>query len=252
MTSCLIVDDEPLVRERMRTLLSTDGRIGTIHLCETGEEAVRMIPLIRPAVVFLDVQMPGINGFEVLQRLDHGAMPIVVFVTAFDEFALRAFDVHAVDYVLKPLSAARVALAVDRALARATEGEFERHGDERLRRYLDVVERKASYLTRFVVRRLGAAYLINVDDVDWIDSAANYIQLHVGGRVHYTRCTLSEASERLDPEHFIRVHRRIIVNVRALSRLQAGGHGEYELVMRDGARIVSSRTHSDGLRRLFR
>lgn len=255
MIRALIVDDEPLPRERIRTLLAEHGNVEVIGECREGQEAVSAILLERPDLVFLDIQMPELDGFEVISAVAGaivgGRLPAVVFVTAFDEYAIRAFEVNAIDYLLKPINAARFETAVQRAIDRlgqAGPGEPDRQ-------LLDLVERwrgERRRPLRFVVRSGSKLFFVRAADVDWIDAADNYVRLHVGGREHLVRDTLKSVEAQIDPETFVRVHRSIIINLDRVESVEPYSHGEYVVTMKDGARLTTSRSYSERLRVMLR
>jgi len=226
----LIVDDEPLPRERIRSLLAAYPEIDVIGESRDGREAATMIAAERPDLVFLDVQMPELDAFVVIAGVSDDYLPAVIFVTAFDEYALPAFDVNAVDYVLKPINSERFDKAVRRAI-------------EQLR-----AERR--YASRFAVRSGSSFSFVRAEDIDWIDGADNYVRLHVSGREHLLRDTMKSIESRLQPDIFVRVHRSTIVNIDRVASVQPHNHGEYVIIMRDGARLNASRSYSDRLRML--
>jgi two-component system LytT family response regulator len=257
----VIVDDEPLARERLRTLLAPHAEIVVLAECGDGEEAIEAIRALAPDLVFLDVQMPEVDGFEVLEAVE-GRLPAVVFVTAYDDYALRAFEVNAIDYLLKPFDRARFEKALARAAERLAAGAGA-HGGERgregggesggeLRALLAHLRAERGYSARFVVRSGGKLHFVRADEVDWIDAQGNYVRLHVGGKAHLVRETMKGVEARLDPSRFFRVHRSAIVNVDRIAALEPYFHGEYVLTMRDGSKLTSSRTHSGRLRDLLR
>ena len=242
----LIVDDEPLARERIRSLLEGEADIEVLGECTDGREAVTTIEAERPDLVFLDVQMPELDGFAVLEVLEVEEMPVVVFVTAFDQFALRAFDAHAVDYLLKPFDRERF----QRALGRART-QVERHSEddfgERLRALLGQLKPKAEYLERLAVRAGGRIVFIRTDEVDWIDAQGNYARLHLKERTYLLRETMSALEAKLDPARFVRIHRSTIVNAERIRELEPMFAGEYLVILRDGTKLPSSRTYRDKL-----
>lgn len=246
----LIVDDEPLARERIRTLLAEAPDVQVVGECGDGVEAVRVIGSEKPDLVFLDIQMPELDGFEVLEAVGIEEAPVIVFITAFDEFALRAFEVSAVDYLLKPIEPARFT----QALARVQERLARRSQDpgQELEQLIEFWRSKQSYAARFVVRDGGRISFVRAQDVDWIDAAGNYVRLHTRGKEHLVRETMKSVESRLDPAVFIRVHRSAIVNIDRVAALEPYFHGEYVVIMRDGAKLTSSRTHSDRLRALLK
>jgi len=231
-----LVDDEPLGRERIRTLLADEKDVALVGEYRTGEEALAGILESAPQVLFLDVRMPGMDGFALVQLLETELppeqRPFIVVVTAYDAYALRAFDVSAVDYLLKPFDRARFHAALTRARARVTE--------------------RPRPEPRFVVRSASRMTLVRAADVEWIAGEGNYARLHSSGRRHLVRETLKSVEARLDPHKFVRVHRSAIVNVDCVATLEPYVHGQYVLTMKDGSRIVSSRTHSPKLRALLK
>ena len=253
MMRVLIVDDEPLLRERVRTLLEAHHDIEMIGECRDGQEAVNMILAERPDLVFLDIQMPELDGFEVIKAISDEYLPAVVFITAFDEYAIRAFEVNAIDYLLKPINAARFEQAVRRAIDRLNQSKT--HGPAPESKLLDLIAglRAAQpYTTRFVVRSGSKLSFVRASDVDWIDVANNYVRLHVSGREHLVRDTLKSVESQLNPETFVRVHRSIIINLDRVESVEPSFHGEYAVTMKDGAKLMTSRSYSERLRMLLR
>lgn len=230
------MDDEPLGRERIRTLLGAEPGVALVGEYRGGEEAVAGLADTRPQVLFLDVQMPGLDGFGVVQRLEETLapddVPVIVFVTAHDAYAIKAFDVSATDYLLKPFDRERFRSALARARARLRE--------------------RGKADPRFVVRLGPKVYFVRAADVDWIGGEGNYARLHTSGKRHLVRETLKSVEARLDPRQFVRVHRSAIVNVDRIATLQPHSHGQYIVTMKDGARLTSSRTHSAKVRALSR
>jgi two-component system LytT family response regulator len=246
----VIVDDEPIARAGLRTLLSADPEIELVAECGDGQSAVDAIMSSKPDIAFLDVQMPGVDGFDVLGALRGQPHPVIVFVTGYDQYALRAFDVHAVDYLLKPFDDARFAEAVAHAKATARS----RLGGgmvERLERLLDAAERRTGRNARFLVRTAGRVLFLRSEDVDWIEAADYYVKLHVAGKVHMLRESMSALEARLDPATFFRVHRSAIVNVERITELQPFSKREHVLVLRDGTRLRLTRSRREGLETLL-
>ncbi len=247
----VLADDEPLVRERLRALVSARPDCALVAECADGSEAVEVIEREQPDVALLDVQMPELDGFEVLDALPEDRRPAVIFVTAYDEYAVRAFEVNAVDYLLKPLEASRFNEAIDRVAGRGTR-DAGRSGDEGLRALLDEPRRKRGYATRLVVRDGPRVSFVPVADIDWIDASGTYARLHAGSRAPLLRETLKSLEARLDPERFVRVHRSAIVNVERIVAIEPYFHGEYVLTLRDGTKVTSSRTCSGRLREMLK
>ena len=241
----LIVDDEALARERIRTLLAPADDLVVLGECTGGREAVAAIVEQRPDLVFLDVQMPDLDGFEVLEALDLDPLPAVVFVTAYDAYAIRAFDVHAVDYLLKPIEPQRFARALDRV--RETLGG---KGDRRLHDLLDALAERDTPLDRLVIRTRSAVSFVKPSEIDWVEAEGKHVKLHLGRETHLIRRQLGALEIRLAAHGFVRVHRSAIVNVDRIQRLEPWFHGEYVVTLKDGTRLTSSAAHSAALHRL--
>ena len=247
-----IADDEPLARERLRGMLKEREGYAIVAECNDGVEAAAALARHDIDLLFLDVQMPGLDGFQILESADASPLPIIVFVTAFDDYALRAFDVSALDYLLKPFDRDRF----ERTLARVEERLTTRRAPgipEELRELLRSLSATAtpSHVSRFPVRTNGEIYFVRVEDVDWINAEGNYVALHTAGRTHLVRDTIKSLETRLDPAKFMRVHRSAIINVDRLRKLQPYFHGEYVITLQDGTTLTSSRSHSERLRALL-
>lgn len=226
----VIVDDEPLARSSIRILLERDPEVDAIVEC-SGVEALAAIPRERPDIVFLDVQMPEVDGFDVLERVGD-VIPAVVFVTAYDEYALRAFQVHALGYLLKPFTDARLYEELERAkqIVRARQGS-------------------SLYVRRFLVRTHDGLVFVKSEDIDWIEAADYYAAIHAGGRSHLVRQTMADIEKQLDPAKFVRVHRSAIVNLDRVVKMQPLFHGDQTLVLADGTQVRLSRTRRDEFER---
>jgi len=246
----LIADDEPLARRGIRAQLDEEEDIEIVSECRNGLEAVAAIEEQSPDLVFLDVQMPELDGFGVLEAVGVDRMPVVIFVTAYDQYALRAFDVHALDYLLKPVDAERFASALQRA-----RKQIEHHNvqdlNQRLQTFLDDVRAKQKFTERLVIKSGGRIFFLNVQEIDWIEAADNYVRLHVGRDSHLLRETMNHLEKRLDPDHFLRVHRSRIINIRQIKELQPLFRGEYDIMLQDGTRLESGRGYRDKLQKLF-
>jgi two-component system LytT family response regulator len=247
-----IADDEPLARERLTSMLEGRERYAVVAECNDGAEALAALTEHDIDLLFLDVQMPGLDGFQILESLGTAALPIVVFVTAFNDYALRAFDVSALDYLLKPFDRERF----EKTLARVEERVAVRERGEvsvELREFLGTLSTPArpGHVSRFPVRANGEIYFVRTEDIDWIDAEGNYVALHAEGRRHLVRDTIKSLESRLDPSKFVRVHRSAIINVDRLRKLQPYFHGEYVITLHDGTTLTSSRTYSDRLRALL-
>lgn len=243
----LIVDDEPLARDCVRLALDRASGIEVVGECPDGEAAIDAIRSLNPDLVFLDVQMPGMDGFDVIREVGPEHMPPVVFVTAFDEHALQAFEVHALDYVLKPFDDDRFEDAVRHA-RRCVESDM--GGDLRARLRGLLSERDAEpepWLSRLTVRVRDRIRLVRVDDVDWFEAAGNYVRVRCGEEAYLVRRTLTSLAEALDPARFTRIHRSTVVNIDRIEELRPAQGGDYVAVLRDGRKLRVSRAYRDGL-----
>jgi two-component system LytT family response regulator len=244
----LIVDDEPLARARLRQLLMGEPEIEIAGECSNGLEAVAAIRSLCPRLVFLDVQMPELDGFGVLESIGEGAMPVIVFVTAHDEFALRAFEVHAADYLLKPFNRERFQTALRHALERAR-----RHDDRSLQERQSALLRElasAKSPERLIVKSGGRITWVRPEEIFWIQSANNYVELHLEKKSHLLRETLNTIEARLAPGEFIRISRSVIVNRQRVSELQRLFYGGYAVILQNGLKLTLSRRYRDKLKQL--
>ena len=249
----LVVDDEPLARERVRMMLGMHDDVAVVGEYGDGQQAIDAIRLHRPDLVFLDVQMPGVDGFGVLRALEGEVLPYVVFVTAYDQYALKAFEVHALDYVLKPFNAERFTQALQRARAAiVTRGDQESSVDkDHLRSLVASLTAEQREKQRIVVKSSGRVFFVKVDDIDWIEAEGNYVRLHMGAQSHLLRETMKGMESVLDTSQFIRIHRSTIVNADRIRELQPLFHGEYAVILRDGTRLVASRGPDNRLKKLL-
>jgi two-component system LytT family response regulator len=265
----VIVDDEPLARRTLRVLLEPEAGVEIVAEAGNGAEALDAIAATQPDLVFLDVQMPEMDGFEVLNALGPERMPAVIFVTAFDEHAVRAFDAEAADYLLKPFDDERFARALARARARIGDGRV-RELASRLAQMLSPASAAPHLPTsppssspagetgdaprfaeRIVVKRNSRVTLLDVQTVDWIEAADYVVRIHAGGAVHVLREPIADLERRLDPRRFFRIHRSTIVNLASVKELQPLFHGEYVVIMRDGSELRLSRARRDRLQQLL-
>ena len=249
----LVVDDESLARDTIRRLLSGDPEVQVVGECAGGAEAARRIRDLAPDILFLDVQMPEVDGFEVLRRARPAEVPAVVFVTAHDAYALRAFEAEALDYLLKPFDDDRFQRTVDRAKARVREHRV----NTLARRMAATLDSRmepglaAAHVERLAIRRDGGMFFVRVEDVDWIEAADYCVRVHTAGRFHLLREPLAELEARLDPRRFCRVHRSAIVNLARIKELQPHFHGDSVVVMHDGSSLRVSRGRREHLHRLL-
>jgi two-component system LytT family response regulator len=243
----LIADDEAPARRRIRNLLRDRREYEIVAEAKTGPETVNAVRTHRPDLLFLDIQMPGLTGFEVLSSLDPAEVPITVFVTAYDDHAIRAFEAHAIDYLLKPFDDERFEAALRYAARRLRERDAERLSGE-LRALLDHSPgdpTSSPARSTFAVRKRDSIELVPAADIDWIEAAGDYVRLHAAGRAHLMRATLREVEERLDPHSFLRIHRSTIVRLDRMERLIPRARGDYEVVLHDGTELRLSRTYRD-------
>ena len=257
----LVVDDEPLAREGIAELLSADPEVEVVGTCASGREAVETIRRLSPSLVFLDVQMPDIDGFEVLESMPDSP-PVVVFVTAYDQYALRAFEMHAVDYLLKPFDDERF----DKAVRRAKTQVRQEKADSLSRRLLALLETyrgagipspgegggEGPYLTRLAIRSSGRVVFLRTEEIDWIGAADYYVELHAGGKAHLLREPMARLEEKLDPQRFLRIHRSAIINVDRVREVRTSPLGERFVLLADGTKLKLSRSRRDKLQLLMR
>jgi two-component system LytT family response regulator len=251
----LIVDDEPVAREGIRVLLQDDPEIEVVGECADGREAVEAIQELSPDLVFLDVQMPELDGFGVIEEVGAETMPVVVFVTAYDQYALRAFDVAALDYLLKPYDDERFATAVNRAKSQIRQGKV----GELSRKLIALLEGQAGeparrpgagpakYLRRVMLKTGGRVTFLKVAEIDWIEAEGDYVKLHVGKSWHLLRDTMKRLEAQLDPSRFVRTHRSTIVNIDRIKELHPYFHGDYIVVLHDGTELKLSRSRRHAL-----
>lgn len=254
--TAVIADDEALARDAIRLRLKKEPDIEVVGEASDGAETVELVRTRQPDLLFLDVQMPAMDGFEVIEKVSSEHLPIVVFVTAHDQYAIKAFETHALDYLLKPFTASRFHAAIDRArfeVARA--GDHETH--QRLIGALDDRHRARDrrgqhrdaagegYLVRLAVKRNQRIVLVNVADIDWFESSANYVQLHTRGTSYAVRMTMGELERRLEPDRFARIHRSTIVQIDRIKDIITSWHGDFDVTLRDGTMLRLSRNYRD-------
>ena len=242
----LIVDDEPMARERVLSLLHQQPDIEVVGECADGAQALSAIERLEPELVFLDVQIPVMDGFGVIRALAPQRLPLVVFTTAYDEYALRAFEVHALDYLLKPFDGPRFLRTLDRARERLERQRAGDLGKRLLAMVQDLKPEPAQPPDRLVVKSGGRIFFIRTDEIEWVDAAGNYVRLHVKGEAHLFRETMSAMEARLDPGRFARIHRSHIVNVDRIKALLPGT-GDHAVILRSGVRLPLSRGYKDRL-----
>jgi two-component system LytT family response regulator len=263
----LIVDDEPIARRRMQRLLREEQDVDVLDEVGSGRDAIDVITRDRPDLVLLDVQMPDVDGFGVVEALGVDQMPPTIFVTAYNEYAVRAFDVHAIDYLLKPFDPERFRTAFQRARAHLEQVSSAEQG-RKIKALLEQVLGDASsvgpsngngngshappaarhrYLDRLMIKHDGRVYFIKVTDVDWFEAAGNYVRVHTGKVSHLIRETMQRIESQLDPSLFVRIHRAVIVNLDRIRELQPWFAGDYVVILRDGRQLKLSRTYREHL-----
>ncbi|MDT4953645.1 MAG: two-component system, LytTR family, response regulator [Acidobacteriota bacterium] len=253
----LIVDDEPLARQTIRDLLVADPEIEIIGECKSGIEAVNFIRKQSPDLLFIDIQMPGMSGFEALAKIDLELIPAIVFVTAFDQYAVKAFEVHALDYLLKPFSDKRFNEALQQAKTHVELREINRLSQSLVALLGDragsetLSPKRKGFLTRFMVRSGGRVTFIKTSDVDWIAADDYYIKLHVSDKSHLLRLSMNELEEKLDPKRFLRIHRSTIINFDRVKELHQNPNGEYVVVLKNGTELKLSRSRRERFEELL-
>jgi two-component system LytT family response regulator len=242
----LVVDDEPLARDMLREMLEDDSEVEIVAECANGREAVEAIKSTKPDLVFLDIQMPEMGGFEVLESLDPAATPYIIFVTAYDQYAVRAFEVHAFDYLLKPFDRERFDAAWQRVKAQIKtdqSGERDRH----ILELLQELKSGPRHLERLVIKNGGRVFFLNVQDVYCIESEGNYVRVYDNQKGYLLRETISNLEEQLDPRQFRRIHRSAIVKIDRIKEMQPWFHGEYRVIMENGKQLTLSRNYRSNL-----
>lgn len=247
----LIVDDERSSRRAIELQLLTMEDIEVVGQAADGAAAVRLVRSTRPDLVFLDIQMPDMDGFQVLEELGPEDLPRIVFVTAHDEFAIRGFDVNAVDYLLKPVDDRKLRRAIDR-VRQDLQATVERDMSANVRRLMEHLDhqdrsRPARYKTRLLARQKGEYFFMPTQDVEWLEAAGNYVRVHLPDATHLIRASMNELEATLDPQHFLRIHRGAIVNLDRIAAIQPDGVSDYRVVLRSGETVKVGRTYRDSL-----
>ena len=242
----LLVDDEPLARAMLREMLIDDPDVIIIDEAYNGRHALEAIRRHAPDLVFLDVQMPEVGGFDLLAAIGHEPSPQVIFVTAYDQYAVRAFEVHALDYLLKPFDRERFDACWQRAKAQILR-DRERNTNNQILELLEDLKTGHQYLERLVVKTGGRIYFVRIDDIDWIEAEGNYVSVHTGKKSHLLRETISNLAAQLDPKHFVRIHRSTVVRLDRIKELQPWFHGEYRVILHDATQLTLSRNYREHL-----
>ncbi|MEP6764268.1 MAG: LytTR family DNA-binding domain-containing protein [Gemmatimonadaceae bacterium] len=248
---CLVVDDEPLGRERVVQLLRDIPNAELVGVCSDGSEAVESIGELTPDLIFLDVQMPELDGFGVLAAIPQRNRPEVIFITAHDQYALKAFEVHAQDYVLKPFDPDRLYAAFNRAAERIESRRSSTAPNAQLQALIDHMEQQRARRTRIPIKSDGRVTLLPVEEIDWIESDDNHVKIHAGTHTHLVRQTLQSMEQSLSPSEFVRVHRSSMVNVSRIKEIQPWFNGEYVVILRNGTQVKTSRGYRARLEQLM-
>ena len=244
MIRTLIIDDVQLARDRLKRCLGEQSGVEVVGECDNGEKAVAAIRSLRPDLIFLDVQMPALDGFGVLDALGRERPPAVIFVTAYNDYAIQAFEVNALDYLLKPVDCERLHKAVARAQAqaeRAQPGEL----DQRFRALIEDIKAPPKYLKRLTIRLTGRTLLLPTDEIEWVETYGNYLKVYAGREAHLIRGTMQQLEAKLDPERFVRVHRSAIVNIEKVKEMHPRSNGDQDLVLQNGRTLMLSRNYRE-------
>ena len=253
----VIIDDEPIARRNLRALLERDADIEIVGEGGSGQDAINLIRAKSPDLIFLDIQMPEMNGFEALERIGADSVAAIIFVTAFDQYALRAFEVHALDYLLKPFDDARF----EAALARAKAQIEQREAKELSKKLFALLEdhahvsdepKEAHYQSEFMIKSASRVFYLKAGEIDWIEAADYYVKLRAGSQSHMLRETMSELEAKLDPQKFTRIHRSTIVNLDRIREIESRPGGEYAVILRDGTHLKLSRSRRDQIEMILR
>lgn len=247
MIRALIVDDEPLAAEKIRRFAESESELEIVDVCANGAEAVAAVRRERPDLIFLDIQMPEMSGFDFLAAIKDDPLPGIIFVTAYDEYALQAFEYHALDYLLKPFDRERFHAAVGHAAAVLQSREAARTTEQHIKEMLQWMQRKMDTAERIVVKENGKMIFVTVSEIDWLEAAGNYVKVHLGKESHLIRTTMAAMEKRLNPATFVRIHRKTIINITKVKELQPWINGEYKVVLSSSVQLVMSRNYRDNL-----
>src|SRR5216683_6503998 len=228
----IIADDERLAREKLRLLLGSEPSVEVVAECDDGTQTVSAVRSCHPDLLLLDIQMPGLDGFQVLRKLSPPEMPVVIFTSAYDQYAIRAFEAHALDYLLKPFDQERLHRALERVRSELHKSQ-DRAITHRLLDWMAQARTRSKCYRRLIIKAGGRVVFLDTDEIDWVEAAANYVKLHVGKESYVLREGIGRISERLDPNQFVRIHRSAIANVRKIKELQPCNSGEYIVVLKD-------------------
>ena len=249
----LIIDDEPLARERIRELLASDQEIRISGECDNGLDSVSLINEINPDLIFLDIQMPKLNGFEVLEKLEKNKIPEIIFVTAYDEFALKAFEVCAIDYLLKPFDKERFYNSLSKAKLHI-KNKSTHLLNQNINTLLQKIDKQKSseFIERFVIKNAGSIYFVDAEEVDWFEADGNYIKLHIGKKIELIRDTIKNIDEKLDPKSFVRVQRSAIVKIKSIKEIMTWFNNNYKIKLINGEEVIAGQKYRHNLTRLIK
>jgi len=247
----VIVDDEPLARNLLQSMLAVHDAFAVIAACNDGLQAIEVIREQKPDVVFLDIQMPVCDGFQVLEQLDHSAHPLIVFVTAYDHYAIRAFEVHALDYLLKPFDEERLDRTVRRVLGHFQTSGYSKQALSRMLALLEQMNEKPDYLERLVIKEKHRTFFQAIEDVDWFEADRKYIRIHAGESMHRIRLGFSHLEERLNPKQFMRISRSAIVNLDRITELRPWFGGDFSILLSTGKRLHTTRTYRSNIQAML-
>ena len=245
MIRTLIIDDVSLARERLKRCLAGDPEIAIVGECDNGQKAIADIRSLTPDLIFLDVEMPALDGFGVLEALREERTPAVIFVTAYNEYAIQAFEVNALDYLLKPVDCERLDKAVERAKSRLAQSNRDDKLDSRFRALLEDISTGPKFVKRLTIKLTGRTILLPTDEIDWVETHGNYVKVHAGRESHLIRGTMQSLEMKLNPEKFVRVHRSAIVNVEKIKEIYPRSNGDQDLVLHNGQQLMLSRHYRD-------
>ncbi|MFZ4621372.1 MAG: LytR/AlgR family response regulator transcription factor [Bacteroidota bacterium] len=251
MIRAIIVDDEPLAREKVRLFAQGEKDIEIVDMCSNGFEALASYQRSKPDLIFLDIQMPEMNGFEFLDRISSEPLPGIIFITAFDEFALRAFEFHALDYLLKPYDRERFSKALDHARQSIRSLNRPDITEEQIKSLLLSVNQPTAILDRLIVKSGGRVIFLRIEEIDWMEAAGNYVKLHTGNESHLIRETMNNLESQLPPLKFIRIHRSTIVNIEKIKELLPYFNGEYKVVLHNNTQVIMSRNFKENFTKLL-
>ncbi|MEI7905973.1 MAG: LytTR family DNA-binding domain-containing protein [Bacteroidota bacterium] len=251
MIRAIIVDDEPLAREKVLLFARSENDIEIVDVCANGHDALSSCKKFKPDLLFLDIQMPEMNGFEMLNQLKIDPLPGIIFITAYDEFALRAFEFHAVDYLLKPFDRNRFTKAVNHARESIQSHTQSDETALQIQTMLNSINQESARPERLIVKTNGKIIFLRMNEIDWMEAAGNYVNVHVGNEAHLIRETMNNIQDQLDPQHFIRIHRGTIINIEKVKELQPYYNGEYKVVLQNNTQVILSRGYRENFKKIL-